>query len=144
MSAGVACFVHLIAPVFRSIAMTASLDGCGGPLYVLPVATYSMRRFASIVGADQMADPDGPQSGTPAELFPRGAGMSATVYVFQMTAPVFASSAVTLPRNVQHAYCGSAPCDSSYDEVGTYRRSSKSAGVPVMRASGWLSTLRIQ
>src|SRR5437764_11611001 len=119
MSLGVACFVHRIAPVFRSMATTASLEGCGGPLYVLPVATYTTRRLTSTVGADQIAEPDGPHSVTPVELFPRGAGALATVYVFQRTAPVFASSALRLPRNVQQPYCGSAPCDSSYDDTGT-------------------------
>ena len=41
------------------------------------------------------------------------------MYVFQMTRPEDASSALTLPRNVQHGYCGSAPCASSYEDTGT-------------------------
>jgi hypothetical protein len=78
-----------------------------------------MRRFSSTVGADQMPDPDGPYSVTPAVLLPRGCGVSAIMYVFQITRPVAASTALTLPRNVQHGYWGSEPCASSYDDTGT-------------------------
>src|SRR5712671_2055299 len=99
--------------------MTALLEAAAGPLYELPVAMYRRPRAASTVGADQTADPEGPHKGTPAVLVPLRFGASGIRYVFQMTAPVAESSAETLPRNVQHAYCGSAPCDSSYDETGT-------------------------
>ncbi len=66
-----------------------------------------------------MPDPDGPQSGTPAVLVPRRRAASLIMYVFQITRPEDASSALTLPRKVQHGYCGSAPCASSYEDRGT-------------------------
>ena len=44
------------------IAMTASVIGCGGSAYALPVDTYTTRRFASTVGADQMPPPAGPNA----------------------------------------------------------------------------------
>ncbi len=55
-----------------------------------------------------MPPPAGPHACTPSFVTPRFFGSSAIVYVFQTTAPVFASSAVTLPRNVQHSYVGRA------------------------------------
>src|SRR5687768_9562575 len=58
-SLGVTWLVHRILPLLRSSAITASLVGPPGPEYSLPVATYSAPRFRSIVGADQMATPDG-------------------------------------------------------------------------------------
>ncbi|MYI74493.1 MAG: hypothetical protein F4057_03995 [Acidobacteria bacterium] len=85
----------------------------------MPVAAYTSRRPASIVGDDQIALPDGPYSVTPALLTPRGRGSSAMVYVFHTTRPVSISSADTLPRNVQQAYSGSSLSTSSYDDSGT-------------------------
>src|SRR5688572_21567537 len=99
--------------------MTALLARCAGALYMFPVATYSARREASTVGADQTAAPAGPHSATPALLVPRRCGSSVIVCVFQITRPSAASRATTLPRNVQQAYCGSAPCASSYDDTPT-------------------------
>src|ERR1041385_1172662 len=100
-------------PVSRSIASTASVVGCCGSEYPLPVDTYSTRRRASIVGADQMPPPEGPQACTPSLVTPRFLGSSAIVYVFQIWLPVLASSAVTLPRKVQHSYVARPPCPSS-------------------------------
>ena len=37
-SSGVTCATHLIAPLSRSNAMMASLVGCCGSVYMLPVA----------------------------------------------------------------------------------------------------------
>ena len=58
---------------------------------------------ASIVGADQIPDPEGPHNATPAVLVPRRCGGSVIINVFQITRPVAASSALTLPRKVQHS-----------------------------------------
>jgi hypothetical protein len=77
------------------------------------------RAFSSIVGDDQMAAPDGPKSCIPALFFCVGCGVSGMTYVFHATSPVAASSATTLPRNVQHGYFESAPTSSSIDETGT-------------------------
>src|SRR5207247_198535 len=63
--------------------------------------------------------PAGPYSCVPTLFFVVGTAFSATVYVFQRRLPVFASSATTLPRNVQHGYRGSPTCDSSREETGT-------------------------
>ena len=46
--------------------------------------------------------PDGPHSCVPAAFFFVGRA-SSIVYVFQICLPVAASSAVTLPRNLQHS-----------------------------------------
>ncbi len=60
-----------------------------------------------------MPAPAGPHACVPSFVTPRFFGSSVIVYVFQMTAPVLASSAVTLPRNVQHSYVVREPCASS-------------------------------
>src|SRR6185436_14762081 len=65
ISFGVTCDVHLIAPVSRSNAMIASLVGCCGSVYMLPVAAYTTWRLTSTVGADQTPPPDGPQRVVP-------------------------------------------------------------------------------
>src|SRR5262249_20492757 len=101
-SFGSTCRAHLMAPVSMFIAITASLIGCGGSAYWLPVATYTSLRFASMVGGDQMPTPAGPKTSLPSLFLPRGLG-SGIVYVFQTILPVLVSSAVTLPRKVQHA-----------------------------------------
>ena len=59
--------------------------------------------FKSIVGADQTAAPAGPMTAVPALFFPTGPGTSGMRYDFQTMLPVAASSATTLPRNVQQA-----------------------------------------
>src|SRR2546430_10879975 len=89
-------------------------------------------RFTSIVGALHTPAPDGPQSCAPVVLLPRGFGASGMVYAFQITAPVSASSALTLPRNVQHSYSGrAAEVSSPTPEAVTYNRPSYSVGAPV-------------
>ena len=70
----------------------ASVIGCDGSAYPLPVPTYTAPRRTSMVGADQMPPPAGPHCGLPAALVPRDC-RSPTVYVFQTTFPVLASSA---------------------------------------------------
>ena len=56
----------------------------------------------STVGDDQMLPPAGPNASVPfREFLPRGFG-SSMVYVFHSSAPVLTSSAVRLPRKVQH------------------------------------------
>src|SRR5215510_14540337 len=92
-SLGTGCATHLIVPLSRSIAITASVVGCCGSEYPLPVATYRTPRRGSIVGAAQMPPPDGPQACTPSFVTPRFFGSSLIVYVFQMTLPLLASSA---------------------------------------------------
>src|SRR5262245_18029972 len=124
--------------------MIASLVPCCGSVYMLPVAAYTMRRFESIVGADQMPAPDGPHRVVPLAFFPIGFASFAIVYVFHTSDPVAASSAIRLPRNVQHSYFGLLPCPSSPDATGTYNRSSKSAGVPVTCELGCSSMFRVQ
>src|SRR5690242_1981093 len=97
------CRLHLMAPVFRSMATTASVVGAEGCVYASPVATYSTPAAASIVGADHTAAPDGPSTRVPALLRPTSRGSSAMRWVFQTISPVARSSATTLPRNEQHS-----------------------------------------
>ena len=61
---------------------------------------------------------------------------SGVVKVRQISLPVAASSATTLPRNVQQGYCGLEPEFSSCDAMGTYSLPACSLGVPVMRVKG--------
>src|ERR1700730_6318190 len=97
-----------------------------------------------MVGELHTAAPAGPKRSTPVLFLPRRSGRAGIVYDFQILFPVFASSATTLPRNVQQAYCGSPPGTSSTEETGTYRRSWYSFGAPVTRAKPWSSTLTFQ
>src|SRR5438552_4043024 len=97
-----------------------------------------------MVGDDQTPPPDGPQRVDPPAFFPIGFASAAIVNVFQTSAPVAASSATRLPRNVQHSYVGLPPCASSLDATGTYRRPSCSVGVPVMFALRCSSIARVQ
>src|SRR2546429_9964832 len=84
-----------------------------------------------------MATPDGPHVFVPALFCPVTFGSSRTRYVLQMRLPVAASSATTLPRNVQHSYLGFvAASDSSRPDTGTYRRPDSSLGEPVITAPG--------
>src|SRR5438093_1339349 len=84
-----------------------------------------------------MATPDGPQVFAPALFCPVTFGSSRTVYDLQIRAPVLASSATRLPRNVQHSYAGFvAAMDSSLPDTGTYNRPASSFGDPVITASG--------
>src|SRR5215469_14143197 len=101
-SLGVTCLVHLIFPLLRSNAITASLVASCGGVYVLPVDAYTKPRFVSIVGDDQIPAPEGPHNFVPAAFFPCGYGFG-TRYVFHTNAPVFVSSADRLPLNVQHS-----------------------------------------
>ncbi len=61
-------------------------------------------------------------------------------YERQTSLPVFASSAVTPPRNVQHSYAGSAAAAHSFDDSGTYSRPSNNRGEPVIVRRGCAST----
>ena len=88
-----------------------------------------------MVGAGQIPAAEGPRNVVPAALLLSGFG-SGTKYVFQTTAPVFASNALRLPRNVQHSYRGLFPCVSSNDDTPTYSRFSYKVTAPVMRESG--------
>ena len=83
------------------MAITASVVPAAGSVYPSPVATYTARLRGSMVGACQIAAPAPVQSCVPAEFFLERVGGSAIAYVFQICAPVSASSATTLPRNVQ-------------------------------------------
>ena len=121
-SFAVTCDVHLIAPLSRSNAMMASLVGCCGSVYMLPVAAYTTWRFGSIAGDDQMPAPDGPHRVVPLAFLPTGFASALIVYVFHTSDPVAASSATRLPRKVQHSYFAFSPCPSSLDAIGTYRR----------------------
>ena len=53
--------------------------GAAGIEYASPVATYSDLVAGSIVGADQTAAPDGPQSCVPFAFFARGVAASVTM-----------------------------------------------------------------
>src|ERR1700682_1793858 len=64
-SLGVPCDTQLTVPLSRSNAMIASLVGCCGSVYMLPVAAYTACRFTSTVGDDQMPPPAGPQRVVP-------------------------------------------------------------------------------
>ena len=71
------------------------------------------------------------QSGTPAELLPRD-WRSGNKYFFHTSSPVAASSAVMLPRNVQHSYVDAPPWPSSpTPAIGTYTRPSCTVTEPV-------------
>ena len=69
-----------------------------------------------MVGVDQMPAPEGPICCFPAAFLRTGFGVSAIVNVCQSFLPVAASSATTLPRNVQHSKFGSGPSASSNEE----------------------------
>ena len=55
-----------------------------------------------MTGLDQIAPPDGPRSCVPSAFFRNGFGSSGTTQAFQISSPVLASSATTLPRAVQN------------------------------------------
>ena len=76
-------------------------------------------RRTSIVGADQIAPPAGPDICAPAVLILYGRGSASMEWLFQSTLPLAASSATTLPRNVQHGYFGSRAAASSAADTGT-------------------------
>src|SRR5215471_44507 len=101
-------------------------------------------RSASIAGVDHTPPPDGPHSCLPAAVLVVGCGVSAMVYTFQITFPVDASSALTLPRNVQHSYVGMTAVPSSIDDTGTNTRPLLTATPPVMIASWCVSTFVFQ
>src|SRR5215831_246505 len=95
---------------------------------------YIRLRSGSTTGVDHTPPPDGPQSCVPAADFVVFCG-SGIVYVFQSTFPVAASSALTLPRKVQHSYDGMAAVPSSIEAAGTYTRLPANATAPVIIAS---------
>src|SRR6478672_3241901 len=100
-------------------------------------------RSISSTGVDHTPPPDGPHSCVPAGVLVVFCG-SGIVYVFQSTLPVTASSALTLPRNVQHSYDGMTAVPSSIDATGTYTRPLAKATAPVTIASGCVSTFTFQ
>src|SRR5262249_43453181 len=102
-SPGVTCFDHRIRPVFKSIASTASLMSVDGDEKLSPVVTYNTPRLASNVGDPHTPAPAGPHVPITPRPFSSRAGVSRIVYVFHTCVPSLARSAVTLPRNVQHA-----------------------------------------
>ena len=57
------------------------------------------------------------------------------MYVFHARDPSRTRSAVTLPRNVQHAYCESIARVSSQEAAGTNTRSPYVAAVAVKRVA---------
>src|SRR5262245_29291890 len=94
----------------------------------------------SSVGDDHTATPEGPHVFAPALFWPTAFTASRTVYACQIFAPVLASNATMLPRNVQHSYAALlAAIDSSLPDKGTYSRPSSSFGEPVMTAIGCAS-----
>src|SRR6266853_4047296 len=94
------CDTQRIFPLSRSMATTASLVGCCGSVYMLPVETYTSFRAASMVGALQIPAPEGPHRSVPALVLPIGLAFSDSVYVFHTTLPL-RSSTTRLPRNLQ-------------------------------------------
>ncbi|PWT99174.1 MAG: hypothetical protein C5B51_27730 [Terriglobia bacterium] len=76
----------------------------------------------SSVAAFQTPAPEGPETAAPRLVFDRGFAVSAIIYRFQSTFPVAASSADSLPRNVQQTYDGDTARASSREETPTYRR----------------------
>src|SRR6185295_2366838 len=96
-----------------------------------------------MVGVDQTPAPDGPHCPMPAFVAPVAFGGS-TKYVFQTRVPSAARSAVMLPRNVQHAYCGSIARVSSHDAAGTNTMPSLTAGEPVNRVASCASIRFLQ
>src|SRR5260370_4231951 len=95
--------------------------------------------LASMVGADQMLAPDGPQFCTPAAVLVVGFGSSVMVKVFQIFFPVTASSATRAPREEQHSYLLPSPTSSPPVTV-TNTRPSKYSSAPTILALGWGST----
>src|SRR6266699_3574866 len=100
---------------------------------------YMRFRSGWSAGVDHTPPPEGPQSCVPVAVFVVRCGVS-TVYVFQITLPVAASSALTLPLNVQHSYVGITAVPSSSDDTGTKTRPLLNATAPVTIASGCVST----
>src|ERR1044072_4364799 len=94
---------HNSFPESRSNATNASLVRAAGSENESPVEMYTAFRFTSIVGDDHTPAPDGPHNCVPTEFFRTGFASSEIVYDFQIRFPVAASSAVRLPRNLQHS-----------------------------------------
>src|ERR1700730_12719983 len=105
---------------------------------------YSDLVGGSIVGADHQAAPAGPKSCMPALFLPRGDGASGIVKVCHTRSPVAASSATTLPRNVQQPYEACAPVPSSPEAIPTYRRPLYSTADPVILAARCSSSFFFQ
>ena len=72
-----------------------------------------------MVGLAHTGAPEGAQAFVPTEVRPVILGCSGIVCVPQRTVPVAASTAITLPRNVQHSYAGSAAGVTSSEETAT-------------------------
>src|ERR1700693_1407554 len=78
-SLGVAWRTHLILPVARSKAITASLVGGCGSAKAWPVDAYTTFRFASMAGDDQIPTPAGPYRVSPSGFLPCGFAASGSV-----------------------------------------------------------------
>jgi hypothetical protein len=85
-----------------STAITASVVGGEGAVVASPVPKITAWRSGSTVGVFHTPPPAGRYSQTPFACFRYGCGVSATTQAFQICLPVLASSATTLPRDVQH------------------------------------------
>src|SRR6185295_16569631 len=75
-SFAITCVVHSRLPVSRSNAITASEPRAAGSVYAFPVATYTARRFRSIVGDAHTPAPAGPHNCVPFDVFFSGTGAS--------------------------------------------------------------------
>ena len=88
--------------MLMSTAMMASVVFGDGAVVASPVPKYTACRTGSTVGEFQTAPPAGLYSVTPFASVLYGFGSSGTTQAFQISLPVLASSATTLPRDVQH------------------------------------------
>src|SRR5262245_6442361 len=101
-SFSVAWYDHRSFPVLMSTAMIASVVIAGGDVVASPVPKYTACRTGSIVGEFHTAPPAGLYKVTPLAMVLYGVGSSGTTHAFQISLPVLASRATTLPREVQH------------------------------------------
>src|SRR5262249_61981566 len=92
---------------------------------------------------DQFPAAEGPLRSVPMLVTPVFRGVP-TVYVFQTEEPSRIRRAVTLPRNVQHGYCGSSARVSSQEAAGTNTTPLSAAAVAVRRVASCASTRRFQ
>src|SRR5580704_7388967 len=100
-SFSVAWYAQSSLPVFMSTAMMASVVFGDGAVVASPVPKYTACRTGSTVGEFQTAPPAGAYKTTPFAWVLSGLGSSGTTHACQIGLPVFASSATTLPRDVQ-------------------------------------------
>jgi hypothetical protein len=82
--------------------MIASVVLGDGAVVASPVPKYTARFTGSIVGEFHTAPPAGAYNVTPLAIVLYGFGSSGITQAFQISLPVFASSATTEPRDVQH------------------------------------------